>query len=157
MLDNIRTDYWTPPRAKLRIGYSNNALVHDLDRVHERWLSFQASKDRDSVYKFLKAVFELVQWWSVESQATKRARIALEEMGIKVPEEVEPFTAVIIATAYPDNVDRRTVSKWSRVLRYAAKFKRQTEGLTDFIKRRGGLNACASRYACLLGRWAENS
>lgn len=38
-------------------------------------------------------------------------------------------------------------SKWSRVLRYAAEFKNLDEELDDFIKRRGGLNECASRFA----------
>jgi hypothetical protein len=43
--------------------------------------------------------------------------------------------------------DDRMRSKWSRVLRYAAEFKNLDEELGDFIKRRGGLNRCAARFA----------
>jgi hypothetical protein len=43
-------------------------------------------------------------------------------------------------------------SKWSRVLRYAAEFKDLDEPLGDFIKRKGGINGCASRFARHLGR-----
>ena len=43
-------------------------------------------------------------------------------------------------------------SKWSRVLRYAAEFKDLDEPLGDFIKRKGGINKCAARFARRLGR-----
>jgi hypothetical protein len=45
-------------------------------------------------------------------------------------------------------------SKWSRALRHVAKFKEVDESLRDFIKRRGGINACATRFARCLGRKA---
>jgi hypothetical protein len=38
------------------------------------------------------------------------------------------------------------------VLRYAAEFKDFDEPLLDFIKRKGGLNECAARFARLGGR-----
>ncbi len=40
----------------------------------------------------------------------------------------------------------------ARVLRYAAAYKDLDEPLRDFIKRRGGINKCASRFAPRLGR-----
>ena len=46
-------------------------------------------------------------------------------------------------------------SKWSRVCRYAADYKDLNEPLRDFVKRRGGLNKCAGRYARRLGRGAR--
>ena len=52
-------------------------------------------------------------------------------------------------------VDDRMRSKWSRVLRYAAEFKDLAEPLADFIKRKGGLNACAARFVRRLGRGAR--
>jgi hypothetical protein len=48
--------------------------------------------------------------------------------------------------------DERTRSKWSRVLRYAAEYKDLDEPLRDFIKRKGGINECAARYAHRPGR-----
>jgi hypothetical protein len=59
---------------------------------------------------------------------------------------------VILCTADRGKVDDRTRSKWSRVLRYAAEFKTPDDPLRDFIKRRGGINKCAARFARRLGR-----
>ena len=57
----------------------------------------------------------------------------------------ETFAAVIYCTSDSDKVDFRTRSKWSRVLRYAAEFKGLEEPLSAFIKRKGGINKCATR------------
>jgi hypothetical protein len=64
-----------------------------------------------------------------------------------------PF-AVIRCTADPEKTDKRTRSKWSRVMRYAAAYKPDSEPLERFIKRRGGINECAGRFSRLLGRGA---
>jgi hypothetical protein len=63
-----------------------------------------------------------------------------------------PAAAVICCTADRDKVDDRTRSKWSRVLRYAAEYKDLDEPLRDFIKCKGGINKCASRFARRLGQ-----
>jgi hypothetical protein len=42
-----------------------------------------------------------------------------------------------------------------RTLRYAATYKDLDEPLRDFIKRKGGINKCASRVARRLGRGAR--
>jgi hypothetical protein len=52
---------------------------------------------------------------------------------------------VIYCTA-PD-VDKNSRSKWARALRYAAAAKPDDESIKSFFKRKGGINACASRYA----------
>jgi hypothetical protein len=49
-------------------------------------------------------------------------------------------------------VDERTRSKWSRVLRYAAEYKGLNESPRDFVQRKGGINRCASRLARRLGQ-----
>ena len=60
----------------------------------------------------------------------------------------EPFGIVIFCTADPKIADAKTRSKWSRVLRYAArKAKPAGQRLTDFIKSNGGINECA-RQVC---------
>jgi hypothetical protein len=59
---------------------------------------------------------------------------------------------VILCTADYAKVDDRIRSKWSRVLRYAAACKDLDEPLGDFIKRKGGINECAARFARRLGR-----
>jgi hypothetical protein len=72
--------------------------------------------------------------------------------GHKPVREPEPHAALILCTSDPDKVDHRTRSKWSRVLRYAAECKDLDEPLRDFIKRKGGINKCAARFARRLGR-----
>jgi hypothetical protein len=100
----------------------------------------------------LAAVFETVMVWAKEGKAVSRAHRALHLRGHQSIREPEPFAAVILCTSDPDKVDCRTRSKWSRALRYAAEFKDLGEPLADFLKRRGGLNACAARFARRLGR-----
>jgi hypothetical protein len=63
--------------------------------------------------------------------------------------------AVILCTAERGKSDEKTRSKWSRVLQYAAEYMKFDEPLDDFIKRKGGLNECAARYARRLGRYSN--
>jgi hypothetical protein len=104
------------------------------------------------VYDFLTVVHDLVDWWMADGKAKGRARRILIRQGIKPPEVTEPFGAVIIAAAHPTILDKRMISKWSRVLRYATKLKDPAQSFGEFVKERGGLNACAGRYARRLGR-----
>jgi hypothetical protein len=62
------------------------------------------------------------------------------------------FAAIILCTSDPGKVDKRTRSKWSRVLRYAAEYKPSSEPLAAFIQRKGGINKCAVRFTRYLGR-----
>ena len=63
----------------------------------------------------------------------------------------EPFASVILCTADRKKVDKRTRSKWSRMLRYAAEYKTNAEPLATFVRRKGGINECAARFARCLG------
>jgi hypothetical protein len=55
-------------------------------------------------------------------------------------------------TADPAKADKRTRSKWSRVMRFAAAYKPDSEALDQFIQRKGGINACAARFSRWVGR-----
>jgi len=145
-----------PGRFRLRTKpqYSNDALDEDITRLTGAWAALQSSRDRGAVYAFLSVVYELVDWWTVDGKDKSRARRILIRQGIKPPEVTEPFAAVIVAAAHPAILDKRMISKWSRVLRYAAKYKDPSEPLKEFLKHKGGLNACAGRYARRLGRGA---
>jgi hypothetical protein len=135
------------------IPFSTEALKANLLRLEVEWEAVQANHSRNAIYRYLSAVFELVEWWAKEGKAVKRARGALHLRGYSSVREPEPFAAVILCTADRDRVDERTRSKWSRVLRYAAKFKDLDESLRVFIKRKGGINECAARFARQLGRY----
>ena len=74
---------------------------------------------------------------------------------IDPPTTDEPFAAVILCTAYRQKVDKRTRSKWSRVLRYAMAYKPVAEPLAAFIQRKGGINAMCC--AICPPSWARQS
>ena len=141
-----------------RIAFKDQALKVNLERLQDAWEDYQSSRDRDGVYGYLSAVFELVTWWARYDIAKEYAHRAMCVKAARPVEHVpEPFAAIIFSTADPQKVDYRTRSKWSRALRYAAKFKRRREALASFMKRKGGINRCALRFARRLGRHASQT
>ena len=142
-------------REPTAIPFSAEAIRASLLRLEDEWETVQVSRDRDAIYQYLTALFELVAWWAHEGRAVNRAGRALHLRGHHSVREPEPFAAVIYCTADRGKVDDRTRSKWSRVLRYAAEYKDLDEPLRDFIKRKGGINKCATRFARRLGRNPE--
>jgi hypothetical protein len=138
------------------VPFSTEALRASLLRLEGEWEMVQASHDRDAVYGYLTAVFELVWWWAMEGKAVNRAHRALHLRGHYSVGEPEPFGSVIRCTSDSEKVDDRKRSKWSRVLRYAAEFKDLDEPLRDFIKRKGGLNKCATRFARRIRRGSQH-
>jgi hypothetical protein len=138
------------------VPYTTQALRQDLLRVRNAWDECQASRERDAIYSYLISVFDLVAWWAAENCALARARKALPLQNIWPSDHDEPFAAIIRCTSDPAKVDKRTRSKWSRVLRYALKRKSHSEPLERFIKRKGGINKCAARFSHCLGRRGQS-
>jgi hypothetical protein len=97
-------------------------------------------------------VYGLVAWWTAEGREIDRARRALRLCRLDISGREDPFAAIIRCTADPAKADKRTRSKWSRVMRYAAVYKPDSEPLDQFIRRKGGINACAARFARCMGR-----
>jgi len=142
----ISTQAFQPgPSSKEAIPYSTSALRQDLDRVRCAWDDCQANRDRNAIYGYLTAVYDLVAWWTAEGREVDRARRALRLGRLKVSDREDPFAAIIRCTADPAKADKRTRSKWSRFMRYAAVYKSDSEALVRFIQRKGGINACAAR------------
>jgi hypothetical protein len=137
--------------AKEPVPYCKEALRQDLLRVQLAWEECQSSRDRNAIYGYLSAVFELVAWWAAEGQAVSRARRALRLCRLDLPND-EPFAAIILCTSDPGKVDKRTQSKWSRVMRYAMEYKTSAEPLAAFVQRKGGINKCAARFTRCGGR-----
>ena len=142
--------------AKDPVPYSKEALRQDLTRVRIAWEECQTSRDRNAIYGYLSAVFDLVMWWAAEDRAISRARWALQLQRLDLPTTDEPFAAIILSTADRQKVDKRTRSKWSRVLRYAMEYKSSSEPLAAFVQRKGGINKCAARFARCFGRRRSN-
>jgi hypothetical protein len=142
------------PSPKATIPYSSAAMRQDLERLRGAWEDCQASRDRNAIYEYLTAAYDLVAWWAAEGREIDRARRALRLQRLEVSDREDPFAAIIRCTADAAKADKRTRSKWSRVMRYAAAQKPVSEALGQFIKRKGGINACAGRFSRRLARWA---
>ena len=140
--------------ATYAIPYTKEALERDLERVHDAWDDSQADRRRDAIYGYLQAVHDLVNWWSAEKCEVERMRQAVRLRGLLPwpPEDV--YAAMIRCTADPGRVDKRTRSKWSRVMRYVKMEKDEEEALAGFIKRKGGIDECVARFTRRLGRGA---
>jgi hypothetical protein len=146
-----RSEFRPGPDA---IPYTKNALERDLERVQEAWDDCQTDRRRDAIHGYLKAVYDLVNWWSAEKYEVDRARRALRLRGLLPWPREDVYAAMIRCTADPTRADKRTRSKWGRVLRYAKREKDEKETLTEFVKRKGGINECNARYGRCLRRLA---
>jgi hypothetical protein len=160
-LEGMPGYFWlVSPRMKTSarddIPYTDQALRQDLIRVQNAWDECQARRERDAIYGYLTAVFELVAWWMAENRAVDRVRKALRSRNIWVPDHIEPFAAIIRCTADPTKIDKRTRSKWSLALRWALEQKIPSEPLVRFIKRKGGINRCAAKFAHRVGRFGQS-
>jgi len=119
--------------------------------VRGAWRQFQKTRDRDGVYGYLRAVFSLVRHYRGRRRTKRLLRRSFKFAGLPSDMSMDPFAAVIRSTC-EEKLDRKTVSKWSRALRYAARFKKPRVRLIPFIKNRGGINGCAALYTEHLGR-----
>jgi hypothetical protein len=149
--------FWlVSPRMKTSarddIPYTDQALRQDLLRVQNAWDESQARRERDAIYIYLAAVFDLVAWWAAEHCAIERAQKALRLRNIIPSDHDEPFAAIIRCSVDSAKVDKRTRSKWARALKYALAYKLTSEPLDHFMKRKGGINECAAKFARHIGR-----
>jgi hypothetical protein len=147
MQPSIFPSFQSRPSPKSVIPYSSAALRQDLERVRNAWEDAQSSRDRDAIYGYLTAVYGLVAWWTAEGREVDRARRALRLGRLEVSDREDPFAAIIRCTADPAKADKRTRSKWSRLMRYAAAYKPDSEQLVQFVRRKGGINSCAARFS----------
>jgi hypothetical protein len=105
-----------------------------------------SSGNRMAVQTFLEAIFNQVFQWQAEDRLEEELYGLLDALKAPVPLRIgEAFAVVIYCTA--PHVDQKSRSKWARALRFAAANKPDNESIKKFIKRKGGINACASRYA----------
>ena len=74
----------------------------------------------------------------------RNCRLALKQSSEPAQMKLEPFTVLLHCGSDPDFLDQKTRSKLSRALRAVEKFKSTGETVSEFIKRNGGINACAA-------------
>jgi len=87
--------------------------------------------------------------WEKENQAVNRAKRALWLKRRAGGDKIEAFATVINCTSSRKNVDAKARSKWARALIFSAEYKSPGEPLEHFIRRYGGINACAAELSRL--------
>jgi hypothetical protein len=105
-----------------------------------------SSGNRMAVHRFLGAIFNLVTRWESEDRLEEGLYRLLDSLKARVPLRIGEAFAVVIYCIAP-HVDKKSRSKWARALRYAAANRPDDEPIKKFFKRKGGINACASKYA----------
>ena len=126
-------------------------LRRRLEKVRNAWKAFQANRDRDAVYGYLEAVFSIVKHYKARRKTKTLLRHAFKFAGLPFDENAKPF-AVLIRCTCDRGVDNKTISKWSRALRYVAYCEVPSASLKTFMKGAGGINVCTSRFARYYGR-----
>ncbi len=136
-----------------RLGGSHSSAVeHELLQARIAWKRYQSTRKRDAVYDYLRAVFKIVCRWRKGHRTKAKSHHALKLSGqANRIRNLEPFAIVILCSSDPHKVDAKTRSKWARTLRYAERFKPDTERLADFVKSQGGINECAARWFSHIG------
>jgi hypothetical protein len=131
-------------------------LRRRLEKIHDGWDDFQASRARDAVYGYLEAVLGIVEHHRTRRRTNKLLRYAFEFADQPLDKNADPFTAVIRCTC-GGGADNKTISKWARALRYVARCKTPRSRLNAFMTEAGGVNACANLYARYFGRARRGS
>ena len=124
-----------------------SSIEAELAEVRRAWARYRSTNGRDAVYIYLTSVFRLVTRWRRLNCAVKNSRAALRLQPDGPEIKPEPFGILIFCTSDPKIVDAKTRSKWSRVLRYAARAKPPGQRLIDFVRSNGGINECARKFA----------
>jgi hypothetical protein len=148
-----------PARSRLSINIAGKSMSRPeqplrdrLEVVAHAWDEFQSSSSRDAIYPFLQRVFSLAERYAKRRRTKRLMRDILKLTGLRADADTNIYALIIRVAAGSDGVDRKQSSKLSRVLRFAAKFKRKRVSLRAFIQARGGLNEVAALYARHLGR-----
>jgi len=122
---------------------SFSVLKIEMEKLRVVWRQVQSTRQRDAVYEFLEAAFDVVSKFNRAGSGGKLLR-KLHRLDCQLKRIHEPYSAVI-HYATDHSLDSRTRSKWSRLMRFAEQTKKRREMLEDFIRRNGGINECASR------------
>jgi hypothetical protein len=127
------------------------SLRQRLGDVCDAWDDFHENRSRDAVYGYLRAVFSIVKHYNGQRRTKRLIRRAFKFAGLRTDMNADPFAAVIRCTC-DGKADNKTISKWSRALRYVERVKKPRHRLMTFMKNRGGVNGCAALFAEHLGR-----
>jgi len=134
-----------------RRKYTTKDIERDLEPVRRAWKRYRKSHDKAAVYGFLREVYTLVLEWMHIKRSKARTGRLLQMQEVRSYMVAEPFSLVIYSANR--HIDPRSRSKWARSLRLAHRNSVTPRKLGTFMRRCGGINACAgllnSRPGCI--------
>ena len=116
-----------------------DVVKEDLAEVAEAWSKYRSTHSRDAVYPLLDKIFGIGKRWKAENRVSEYSRLAVELKQEPVRMYVEPFGIILFAAC---DVDAKTRSTWSRVLRVAEAYN--AKSIQAFVKKRDGINQVAA-------------
>jgi hypothetical protein len=133
------SNHSTPPEWNIQ-----ETIERQFAQARRAWVRYQSTRQRDSIYGYLSAVFEIVCRWSMLGHTRTCSLHALSAGKHRASIRTrDPFAITIFCTSDPQVVDARTRSKWARALRFAARTKPAGQPLGRFMKSQGGINDCS--------------
>ena len=109
------------PRYHIPLTAKSACLGDELNKLCHAWSAVQTSRRRDAIYGYLTTVFVLVRKYRARGQLNELICHAQQKLRVTTTDGVEPYAAIIRATTNR-NIDRQTISKYSRALRYARRY-----------------------------------
>jgi hypothetical protein len=139
-----------PPRGireRVALGQLEDPVAAGLPRATTAWHQYQANVkyDRNAVYVYLQAVFDVVQDWGRLGKASEYSLEALKRHEFSIRMNADPYARMIYCTSAEDDPKKR--SKWARIMEWVATHNRRGRSFTEFVKNNGGLNECAENAA----------
>jgi hypothetical protein len=81
-------------------GVLDSAGADELVTARSAWIGYQSTRERDAVYKYLTAVFEIVNRWKEQHRAKAKSRQAIAAAkSLRAIRIEEPFSIVIYCTS----------------------------------------------------------
>jgi hypothetical protein len=118
-----------------------DVVKEDLAEVAEAWSKYRSTHSRDAVYPLLDKIFGIGKRWKADNRVSEYSRLAVELKQAPVRMYAEPFGILLFAAC---DIDAKTRSTWSRVLRVAE--ANRATSIQAFVKERGGINQVAAMF-----------
>jgi hypothetical protein len=138
-----------PESTSTLLGQRANPVEAGFARARRAWREYEANRkfDKNAVYVYLEAVFDLVQQWKKMGVADEYSLKALKRQEFRIRMKPDPYARVIYCTS---EVDAKTRSKWAKIMQWVARSNKRGRSFTEFVTKNGGLNSCAENKA---GGW----
>jgi len=102
-----------PSNRRIALDWNiQKSIERQFAQARKAWVRYQSTRQRDAVFGYLSAVFQVVQRWAMLGHTRTCSRHALTATKHRCAIRTrDPFAIVIFCTSDPQVVDARTRSK----------------------------------------------